>query len=253
MSNSEITADPIFDTARRHRDAIAGGVKITVAASVAFGLELNQLKIELGYVKGRPSEKRCNNSTFIPWKTLVTEQTGFSYERCQQFCKTAERVVEQIGASRAKSLAEVKLLVKNPPSEWTQADYFAFADAVGEHFDAATFNDLMIDVGVKKLPQPETGQPGTGDRHDAEQFEFPFAAMQAAHDCVAQPILGLFLTQQNPYQFTRHLYELPLEDQEADEAEGRPAITGLLKLRHILADAKTRIDEAIQDKRGGNK
>jgi hypothetical protein len=161
--------------------------------------------------------------------------------------KTASAVVETVSRSRAKALADIKFLVKSPPSEWQSGDYSDFADAIGDHFDAGSFRDLMIEVGVLHLPEPAGDDEDNGEQDDDQQ-EFPFAAMIDAQDCIGQPILGLHMTQQNPENFTRHLYNLPLDDQDEDEAAGVPRITGLRTLQHILTQAQSQIAQAIKDK-----
>ncbi|MEM6916332.1 MAG: hypothetical protein AAF491_07160, partial [Verrucomicrobiota bacterium] len=90
---TELAADDPWQTAVLHAKNINGGVKMTIAATVALGLELLQLKHELGYVHGGSRKGSSSpKANLKPWPELVAEKTGFSYSRCQQFMKTAEAV-----------------------------------------------------------------------------------------------------------------------------------------------------------------
>lgn len=234
---------PSFEAARAHAAAIGTGVKLTIASCLALGLELNRLKVELGYTHGGPSSSKAN---LVPWTELVARETGFCYDRCNKFCKTAEAVRALIMGSRKKTDLAIKPIVTSPPAAWSTDDYVAFAEHVALHFHAETFKELMQDLGL--LPQP---LKALKPEPLPSQTEFPFAAMQAAHDCIAVPLLDLNRSQVNPIDFTRHLYELPIDDQEGDIAANIPRITGLKTLSHILTQTQDAIAEAIKAKRKG--
>lgn len=236
--------DPRFDAARKHAETARKGLRLTVSSCVALGLELIKLKDEIGASVGRPSGKSCNSSN-IKWPELVSRETGFSYERCNDFIKAAKAVRERLIGSRKQGDKEVKMIVKTPPSEWADSDYDAFADHIENAFKADTFKALMLDLGFGPKVTPP-GNGGGGD-DDGGQGDF-YDAMFAAHDCVATPILGLHRTQLNPAEFTRYLYDLPLADTDVAHGKSTKHIHGLLTLRHILTRAGDEIDAAIKTK-----
>jgi len=183
----------------------------------------------------------------LNWKDLLTQETGFSYERCRDFMKTAGAIRELLLASRKKGDATLRQIVQQPPATWTALDYCTFADAIGEHFDAETFSELMADLGLVKPPKQIEPPADDDDTKD------PYCDLRAAQDCVVTPIASLHRTMVSPEAFTRHLYALPLADQEPDRAAGIPACTGLMTLSHTLAQAQEQIAKAIADKRKGEK
>ncbi len=235
---------PAFATARRHAEAISGGVKLTVAGCIALGLELNKIKAELGYAHGG-NRGASSRNTNLKWPDLVAQETGFSYDRCNYFAKTAEKVREKILARKTKATAPVRAILQAPPAEWSHDDYLAFADHLGEHFAAETFRGLMLDIGLIAPPEPPA--PADPSAPPLVQGDF-YHDMLAAHDCVAEPILGLYRTARDPAQFVRYLFELPVEDLDRDTDSGRPPITGLRTLRHIITQAGEEIDRAISAK-----
>lgn len=242
MSSSlTILPDPRFDAARKHAETARKGLRLTVSSCVALGLELIKLKEEIGATVGRPSGK-CSDNPNIKWPELVARETGFCYDRCQDFIKAARAVRERLSGSRKQGDKEVKMIVKTPPSEWADGDYDAFADHIENAFKADTFKALMLDLGFgPKAEKPVA--PGLDDG----QGDF-YDAMFAAHDCVATPILGLHRTQLNPAEFTRYLYELPLADTDVAHGKSTRHIHGLLTLRHILTRAGDEIEAAIKVK-----
>lgn len=121
------------------------------------------------------------------------------------------------------------------------------ATKLAEHDDKLNLAALMD--AAKAIPFLEDAEPGGGD--DEPQEEFPFAAMLDAQACIGGPVAGLAATIKNPEKFSRYIHDLPLEDLEADESIGRPAITGLITLRATLATAYGEIDQAVKDKRAG--
>lgn len=229
-----------FAAARKHADTIRGSLRRTGAACVALGLELDGLKARIGAKHGGDQGARCNNST-LPWKELVARETGFSYERCQHFMKAAKEVRKRLTASRKKGGAKIKLLVQSPPSEWTDADYDAFADAIGANFDCDTFKALWADLFPPANPQSSIPNP------QLIQTDF-YQAMLDAHDCIASPIVGLHRTAANPEQFIRHLDELPLDDQDIERGDRTVHIHGLRTLRTVLSQVGNELDRVIKAK-----
>lgn len=236
---TEPAPDPEFAAARKHADTIRTGLRRTVAACVALGLELEALKGRIGAKVGRPG-KCCNNSN-LKWPERVAQETRFSYERCQHFIKAAKEVRKRLTASRKKGGSKIKLLVQSPPSEWADADYDAFADAIGANFDCDTFKALWADLFPAPNPQSEIRNP------KLIQGDF-YQAMLDAHDCVASPIVSLHLTAQNPEQFVRHLDELPLNDQDIERGDRTVHIHGLRTLQTVLSQVSHELERVIKAK-----
>jgi hypothetical protein len=227
-----------FAAARKHADTIRSGLRRTVAACVALGLELDALKTRIGAKHGGA---RSNYFT-LPWKELVAQETGFTYQRCQDFMNAAKEVRKRLTGSRKKDDAKVKLIVQSPPSEWTDGDYDAFADVIGANFDCDTFKALWSDLfppAAPKLP--------SGGGEDLVQGDF-YQAMLDAHACIASPIVDLHRTAANPEQFIRHLDELPLDDQDIERGDRKVHIHGLRTLQTVLTQISDEIERTIKAK-----
>jgi hypothetical protein len=236
--------DPRFEAARKHADTIRRGLRMTVASCVALGLELLKLKDEVGAKHGGSRGASLHDAN-LKWPKLVERETGFNYVRCQDFMRAARAVRDRITASRKKGDAQVKLIATSPPSTWTEADYEAFAQHIGDAFEADTFKALLLDLGFGPKPvepEPRLEHPLQRDFYDD---------MMAAHDCIAVPILDLHRQQINPLGFIRSLCELPIEDLAPDPETGRPRIFGLQTLAHILTTAGEQVQEALKAKRKG--
>jgi hypothetical protein len=236
--------DPRFEAARKHADTARKGLRLTVASCVALGLELTRLKQEIGSVHGGARRSSSDNPN-LKWPELVSRETGFSYDRCNDFIKAAKAVRERISSSRKKGEKEIKMIVQAPPSQWTDDDYEQFSQHVEDAFQADTFKSLMLDLGFGPRLAGKSESKG---KHVAEQMEFEFVQMMNAHDCVAEPIVSLHMTQLNPDAFVRHLYALPIDDIAADPERNRPKINGLRTLSTILSLASDEIARTIKAK-----
>jgi|GEM_PF-3252155 len=235
--------DPRFAAARKHAETARKGLRLTVSACVALGLELIKLKEAIGVNRGGDRRSKTDNPS-LKWSDQVEQETGFSMDRCNDFIKAARGVSERLLGSRRQGDKAVKMIVKTPPSEWSDSDYDAFADHIEDAFKAETFKSLMLDLGFGPKAAGESRPPEiTGLIQD----DF-YLAMLAAHDCVAEPILGLHRTALNPAEFTRYIYDLPLDDIDRDIEAGRVHIHGLRTLQHILTVASDQITAAIATK-----
>lgn len=240
--------DPDFAAARKHADTVRSGMRKTIAACIALGLELIRLKENLGYQRGGDRRSKTDYPS-LKWSDLVEQETGFSSDRCNDFIKAAKAVRERLTGSRKQGDKEVKLIVQSPPSEWTDEHYLAFSEHIEDNFKADTFKALMLDLGFG--PKPIEPPKGGGGGNDL-QGDF-YHAMLAAHDCVASPILSLHRTSLNPAEFLRYIYDLPIQDTDVEVGQSTRHITGLHTLQHILTQASDQIADAIKKKQKGAK
>jgi hypothetical protein len=237
---TQIDPEDAWQSARQHKANVTGGVKMTVAASVALGLELNRLFKELGYGYGGA---RSQNVTLKPWKELAPEKTGFSYMQLQRFMKTASAVRTELMSSRKKGDQAAKALLSDSGRPWNFADYQTFAESIGTHFKADTFRELMLETGLIKPPK-EIKPP----KDESKEEKPAYTEAQAAQDCIAVPILDLHRTAASPDALKEHLHSIPLRSVEADDESGEPAQVGLIELQTILSHLQEEIAHTIKVK-----
>lgn len=148
-----MSTDP-FQAARFHANRIKKLTCLVIAAPVALGAELLRIKAEINPKIGRPS-KTGNDlpisgeiTEATPWRDLVAEKTGLSYEACRRAMLAAERVIHRLETSKQAHHKSAAKLLKAPPAEWTDDDYAGLSETVGAVYDADTFNQLLIECGV---------------------------------------------------------------------------------------------------------
>lgn len=235
---------PAFDLARQHAAVLTHGVKTTVAATIAFGLELLHIREALGYNRGGDRTTPDSGDTKrLPWKTLVEQQTGFSYASCNRFTQTAQAIRDNLlgtpdGKASLKAQripADLRAMLANPPRVWTPENYAQFAEFIGSRYPAQTFSALMAQIFGE--PKPTLSPPGPGNDGNNDTYN----AVKAACDCVVSPIESLARTYRSPDAWHRHLHALPLKD-EGD-------ITGLQTIATHLTQFLNDITLEIQNRK----
>lgn len=233
---------PAFDLARQHAAVLTTGVKTTVAATIAFGLELLHIRETLGYNRGGDRTAPDSADTKrIPWKTLVQDQTGFSYASCNRFTQTAQAIRDNLlgtpdGKASLKAQripADLRAMLANPPRVWTPENYAQFAEFIGSRYPAQTFSALMAQIFGEPKPTLAPADP--------DSAEDTYNAVKAACDCVVSPIESLARTYRSPDAWHRHLHALPLKD-EGD-------ITGLQTIATHLSQFLNDITQEIQNRK----
>lgn len=136
---------------------MASGVRRAAHESILLGQELNRLKLELGTKRGgdhKSAESKCSSSTLIPWKELVAQETGLSYETCNH-CMTL--------ASSAKKFIPVLTagdVMKSPFHSLPAVRQAEVVKALEKAADGRSMAQMMFDFGAWKEKKKNTPPPG---------------------------------------------------------------------------------------------
>lgn len=140
-----------FDAARKHVANIENLGRRTVHESILLGHSLNQAKELLGTKRGgdHTSEKaKSQSATLLPWRDLVEQQTGYSYDTCQRCMLLAT------GAKKHIAVLTAPDVLKKPLSALPKARQEEVVKALKSATDGQTFGDLMDAFGVTKAKKP---------------------------------------------------------------------------------------------------
>lgn len=144
-----------FDTARKHAANIIEHGRRTVHESILFGHELNRLKLELGTKRGgdqKSDKSKLQSATLIPWKELVVQQTGQSYDtcnRCMQFALAAKKHIPVLTS---------KDVLQNPFTALPAARQTEVGKALEKAADGRSMSQMMVDFGAWK-DKPKNAPP----------------------------------------------------------------------------------------------
>lgn len=136
-----------FDRARAHIAKIGELGRRAQHEMLLFGLELNKLKKELEPKRGgdQKSEKsKLHGATLIPWKDLVSQQTGQSYDTCHRWMEIAK------GASKSLPILMAKDVLEKPFSALPEARRMEVEKVLNKAVDGQTMHQLMLSFGVWK-------------------------------------------------------------------------------------------------------
>lgn len=115
--------------------------------SILLGHDLNLLKKQIGTKKGgdQKSEKsKLQSATLIPWKELVEQQTGLSYDTCHRCMQLAD------GAKKHIPILTASDVLQKPLSALPEARQGEVVKALEKAADGQSMNQLMHSFGVWK-------------------------------------------------------------------------------------------------------
>jgi hypothetical protein len=191
MSKNTITPDlhPAWDHARSYMEGIRQAFRLSIAGQVLLGMELMQLKKDLGFINGRNQHGRVGQavqpSDDRTWSEWVTAELGISY-------KTADRMIQMFDAARARikkightgdlpgGTKKLALIVDARPATLAQEDREKLAAVVERITDGATQADLLEELRLVKrhaAPPDTSGQNNRkpkDDDDDVQQLAFNF-------------------------------------------------------------------------------
>jgi hypothetical protein len=177
---------PSWDTARNYLAGIQQAFRLSIAGQVLLGMELMNLKKDLGFTHGgdRKSSGQSVHLIDRTWSEWVAAELGISYKTADRmiFMWDAARVrIKKIGHTKdlpggTKKLA---LIVDSRPSTLTEEDRQKLAAVVERITDGTTQAALLEELKLvkKNVPPPDTtGQShGKKDNGDpVEQMAFTF-------------------------------------------------------------------------------
>ena len=144
-----------FEVARRHARNIMEHGRRTVMESILFGHELNRLKLELGTKRGgdHTSEKaKSQSATLLPWRELVAQQTGQSFDTCNRCMQLA------VAAKKNIPILTSKDVLNTPFIELPEARQTELKKVLAKASDGRSMAQMMVDFGAWK-DKPKNAPP----------------------------------------------------------------------------------------------
>lgn len=188
MKNTPTTTlHPAWDTARNYLAGTQQAFRLAIAGQVLLGMELMNLKKDLGFTHGNNQHARSGQavqSSDRTWADWVQSELGISY-------KTADRMIQMWDAARTriKKIGHTKdlpggtkklaLIVDARPSTLAPEDREKLASVVERITDGTTQAALLEELKLVKkntLPPDTTGQNHRKDKDGdpVQQMAFNF-------------------------------------------------------------------------------
>lgn len=171
----------------------------------------------------------------------MTEETGFSRDRCNTFRKLARKVRADALALRGKKSEKIRALLADPDHEgWTDDCRDTLAAHLVDRFDSTDIKGLMMETGFISPPAP-----AEKIADDTAKVQSDFFDLLEADDALAAPLDSLFRLMDDPVRFEKLIHTLPLEDTEIEDGNGGRRITGLRTLRDFATRYGDQLDRAM--------
>lgn len=146
-----------FETARRHVQAIREHGRRAAHESILLGQELNRLKLQLGTKRGgdhKSAESKSQSATLIPWRELVAQETGLSYDTCDRCMTLASAARKHIPVLTAGDV------LKSPFHKLPAVRQAEVVKALEKAADGRSMAQMMFDFGAWKEKKKNTPPPG---------------------------------------------------------------------------------------------
>lgn len=222
-----------FDRVRECVGHVTFSAKVVFGAHLAAGALLLQIKPKFCLPHGG-ARQAGEILTDKPWRVVVSEQTGKSWEWCRRATKVAEDLLLAIKGKRGKEIAQVREMLTAPDKvEWSIESYEILAKVVCEHFDVVTWNELLQEFGILPKQKLESGPSKKGK---PKALPLTQRAGIFAQGFIRQ------LTPTNQTEYKKLLAALPVAP-TGDEDEAC-----LLDLQKVLEDRAAEVAETIERK-----
>jgi hypothetical protein len=245
--NNVTELHPSWDHARNYLAGVSQALRLSIAGQVLVGMELMQLKKDLGFIHG--ANKGGPRGQFVhterTWSEWVSAELGISY-------KTADRMILMFDAARARlkkightgdlpgGTKKLALIVDARPTTLADEDREKLAAVVERLTDGATQADLLEELRLVKKHTAPPIQRNTSrgkDESTAGQLAFHFF----------EPVAASLITARTSPDYQKLLHSLPLES-DADHPLSLATLEA--EFRSALADIEAVKQSALKSTRG---
>jgi hypothetical protein len=195
---------------------------MSVCFQVLAGMEMIDLKGELGFVQGGKRGQKPHDAVFASWGEYVAAELGISDDTARRWMDMGKAI-----KPRLKKLGGEleRLPLALPQSEWKPEQHSLLEEAVKKMTDGETMASFMMELGLAKKPAGSSG--GKREKDGAKTPDDP---AEVAKDLIFNPMMQVIAN-----DFDDHYGDLPdalahqLGEQLSEAARKLAAVGGKKK------------------------
>lgn len=202
---------PEWDAVRETVSQITLAGRLYLRGQVKLGMLLSELKKSHGVHRGQPKKNSTESGEYLPWATIVKQETGFSRQSGDEFIRLFEASKAKLKKSNTLQLPAgaqdaIVLFQGESALTLTEDQWISVDELIGSLTTGETQSSLMQELGMIAKPKPmpkgrtNPDSQGTPDEETAGQLAFMF------FEAVAAPLIN---ARTNP-DYKKLLYAMPL-------------------------------------------
>jgi len=233
---------PEWDSVRETVSQITLAGRLYLRGQVKLGMLLSELKKAHGVHRGQPKKNSADSAEFLPWETIVKQETGFSRKSGDEFIRLFKASKAKLkkstplqlpaGAQDAIVLFHGESALTLTEDQWLHVDALIGSLTTGET-QSSLMQELSLIAKPKPMPKGRTpDSPETPNEETAGQLAFMF------FEAVAAPLIN---ARTNP-DYLKLLYAMPLYSDSENplslatlEAEFRAALADIEDAKQAAA------------------